>query len=285
MDWQQKGMDAYKAEDYESALIYYGKAVEEGNKEALRLAARMYKLGHGFTREGNRSRVTTLVFNDLGFASDAVVRDFCQIANKFKSKIEMCSHGKVFDPKKIFTLMVLGGLQGNKVDISAEGDDAEEAVRSLAEYLFSIRPKPCVKILFLDVDGVLNSAQDGYSIKLRTDSHLKFLRMIVKSSGAKIVLSSSWRIGFTPASKNLLQRFKEYGLDLMDCTPELSGSCRGDEIRQWLTDNSYDYDIENFVILDDEADMAEFTDKNLVQTDTNIGLQKQDAIECIKMLK
>jgi len=142
-----------------------------------------------------------------------------------------------------------------------------------------------LKVIFLDVDGVLNSAQDGYSIRLRTDSHLKLLQRIVKKTGAKIVLSSSWRIGFTPASRNLLARFKEYGLELMDCTPELPGSCRGDEIRQWLTDNVYNYDIENFVILDDEANMAEFTDKNLVQTDTNIGLQKQDAVECIKMLK
>lgn len=142
-----------------------------------------------------------------------------------------------------------------------------------------------MKVIFLDVDGVLNSAQDGYSIRLRTDSHLKLLQRIVKKTGAKIVLSSSWRIGFTPASRNLLARFKEYGLELMDCTPELPASCRGDEIRQWLTDNVYNYDIENFVILDDEANMAEFTDKNLVQTDTNIGLQKQDTVECIKMLK
>ena len=142
-----------------------------------------------------------------------------------------------------------------------------------------------MKVIFLDVDGVLNSAQDGYSIRLRTDSHLKLLQRIVKKTGAKIVLSSSWRIGFTPASRNLLARFKEYGLELMDCTPELPGSCRGDEIRQWLTDNVYNYDIENFVILDDEANMAEFTDKNLVQTDTNIGLQKQNAIECIMILK
>lgn len=142
-----------------------------------------------------------------------------------------------------------------------------------------------MKVIFLDVDGVLNSAQDGYSIRLRTDSHLKLLQRIIKETGAKIVLSSSWRIGFTPASRNLLARFKEYGLELMDCTPELPSSCRGDEIRQWLTDNVYNYDIENFVILDDEANMAEFTDKNLVQTDTNIGLQKQNAIECIRTLK
>ena len=284
MDWFQKGMEAYKAKDYENALTYCGKAVEAGNKEALQLAAHMYKLGAGFSCEGNRANVTMLVFNDLGFAHDGVVKNFCQIANKFKAKIDMCSHGKVFDPKKIFSLMVLGGLQGNKVDITAEGEDAEQAVRSLAEYLFSIRPKPCVKILFVDVDGVLNSAQDGYSIKLSTDSHLKFLRMIVKSTGANIVLSSSWRIGFTPASKNLLARFKEYGLELMDCTPELSGACRGDEIRKWLEEFETEYDVERFAILDDESDMAEFTETNLIQTDTNVGLQKADAIKCIRLL-
>ena len=284
MDWFQKGMEAYKVKDYENALTYCGKAVETGNKEALQLAAHMYKLGVGVSCEGNRARVTTLVFNDLGFTSEAVLYNFCRIANKFKSKIEMFSKGRGFNAKSILILTVLGGLQGNKVDITAEGEDAEQAVRSLAEYLFSIRPKPCVKILFVDVDGVLNSAQDGYSIKLRTDSHLKFLRMIVKSTGAKIVLSSSWRIGFTPASKNLLARFKEYGLELMDCTPELSGACRGDEIRKWLEEFETEYDVERFAILDDESDMAEFTETNLIQTDTNVGLQKADAIKCIRLL-
>lgn len=143
---------------------------------------------------------------------------------------------------------------------------------------------PTVESNFLDVDGVLNSAQDGYSIRLRTDSHLKLLQRIIKETGAKIVLPSSWRIGFTPASKNLLARFKEYGLELMACTPELSGSCRGDEIRKWLEKFETENDVERFAILDDESDMAEFTEMNLIQTDTNVGLQKEDAVQCIKML-
>ena len=141
-----------------------------------------------------------------------------------------------------------------------------------------------MKVIFLDVDGVLNSAQDGYSIRLKTDSHLKLLQYIVKETGAKIVLSSSWRIGFTPASKNLLARFKEYGLELMDCTPELSSSCRGDEIRKWLNEIETEYSVERFAILDDESNMAEFTEMNLIQTDTNVGLQKADAVRCIKLL-
>ena len=141
-----------------------------------------------------------------------------------------------------------------------------------------------MKVIFLDVDGVLNSAQDGYSIRLSTDSHLRLLQRITKETGVKIVRSSSWRIGFTTASKNLLARFKEYGLELMDCTPELSGACRGDEIRKWLEEFEVENDVERFAILDDEADMAEFTESNLIQTDTNVGLQKADAVRCIKLL-
>ena len=140
-----------------------------------------------------------------------------------------------------------------------------------------------MKIIFLDVDGVLNSLQDGNSVRLRTDSHLKLLKQIVDATGAKIVLSSSWRIGPTKARNNLLKRLEEYGLQIMDSTPVLSGaSSRGDEIRQWLTESKYE--IESFVILDIEDDMGEFTAKNLVQTNTAVGLQEKDASKCISML-
>ena len=140
-----------------------------------------------------------------------------------------------------------------------------------------------MKVIFLDVDGVLNSRRDGNSIKLRTDSHLRLLQEIVKATGANIVLASSWRIGFTKAIKNLNDRLAEYGLEIMDRTPVLPGSsCKGDEIRQWLSDNGQS--VENFVILDDDADMAEFTDTNLVQTDSEYGLQDKEADRCIAML-
>ena len=140
-----------------------------------------------------------------------------------------------------------------------------------------------LKVIFLDVDGVLNSKQDGNSIKLRTDSHFRLLQEIVKATGAKIVLSSSWRAGFAKARNTLSNRLGEYGLEIMDSTPVLSGlSSRGDEIRQWLDDSGQS--VERFVILDDDDDMEEFTDTNLVQTDAEIGLQEEDALRCIEML-
>ncbi len=140
-----------------------------------------------------------------------------------------------------------------------------------------------MKVIFLDVDGVLNSKQDGNTIKLRTDSHFRLLQYIVEATGARIVLSSSWRAGFARVKNILSDRLKEYGLEIMDSTPVLSGvSCRGEEIRQWLSDN--EQSVEKFVILDDDADMAEFTETNLVQTDSEVGLQEKDALRCIEML-
>ncbi len=35
----------------------------------------------------------------------------------------------------------------------------------------------------------------------------------------------------------------------------------------------------------DDDDMAEFTDTNLVQTDSEIGLQEKDAVKSIELLK
>ena len=139
-----------------------------------------------------------------------------------------------------------------------------------------------MKVIFLDVDGVLNSSQDGNSIRLRTDSHLKLLQRIVRVTGAKIVLSSSWRNGPAKVLNNLHKRLEEYGLEIMDSTPDLGSLCRGDEIRHWLKGNGKL--VEKFAILDDEDNMAEFTESNLVQTDSRIGLQEEDSTRCIKML-
>jgi len=140
-----------------------------------------------------------------------------------------------------------------------------------------------VKIIFLDVDGVLNSARDGYSINLENDYHFEMLKRIVDATGANIVLSSSWRIGFSVLSlpeKNLMERLEKYGMEIMDFTPCMTGT-RGDEIREWLSING---PVESFVILDDEGDMAEFKETNLVKTNTSVGLQEKDVDKAIDIL-
>ena len=62
-----------------------------------------------------------------------------------------------------------------------------------------------MKVIFLDVDGVLNSQQlfekceDDQLISVDEDN-IKNLKTIVDATGAKIVLSSSWRYGWAEHS-------------------------------------------------------------------------------------
>lgn len=139
-----------------------------------------------------------------------------------------------------------------------------------------------MKVVFLDVDGVLNSVRDYYSVELTTDSHFILLRELIDRTGAKIVLSSSWRIGLSIGDV-LVQRLAEYGLEIYDTTPVLyfEGRKRGDEIRAWLNEHK---DVTNFVILDDESDMCEFTKTNLVKTNTNFGLKSIHIEKVVKIL-
>ncbi len=54
-------------------------------------------------------------------------------ASKFDSKITLSSGGKSADLKSIMNVMALGVKQGAEVEISAEGPDAEEAIKMIGE--------------------------------------------------------------------------------------------------------------------------------------------------------
>ena len=111
-----------------------------------------------------------------------------------------------------------------------------------------------MKVIFLDIDGVLNS--DEYFDKIRDLNiqgiqseidveKIKLLKKAVDETGAKVVLSSSWRYTRNAQHlKELLANFEIY----TDSTPFMCGK-RGLEIKQWLLDNP---GVEDFVILDDE---------------------------------
>jgi hypothetical protein len=162
-----------------------------------------------------------------------------------------------------------------------------------------------MKIIFLDIDGVLN----GYNFwnqlcwrlvciinnkKLKQwyrevsepfgihTPKFKRLVKIVRKTGAKIVLSSSWRwrltqTPFEEMDKHELKFYnlcKKYNIGIYDITPRSKRGRRDEEIITWLSrfeterllsgrhDKNY-----KFVILDDERyDLECFADKELVQT-------------------
>jgi hypothetical protein len=147
-----------------------------------------------------------------------------------------------------------------------------------------------MKVLFLDVDGVLNQEVD--TGEFFTFSEIDFncllqLASIIEDTGAKIVVSSSWRLPTLGSNdphfklNKLKNKLSILGLTVHDVTPEMVMEPRSSEIDAWLSQNP---EVTNFVILDDFIGldlMDEFElhhKKHLVVTDPQIGLTQMDVI-------
>lgn len=60
-----------------------------------------------------------------------------QTATKFQSKIKLAAKGKSIDAKSILMIMSLGLVKGTEVVISADGADADVAVKALKDLVES----------------------------------------------------------------------------------------------------------------------------------------------------
>lgn len=153
-----------------------------------------------------------------------------------------------------------------------------------------------MKVVFVDVDGVLNSGSTlCKGIEFYPD-FMNNLKELVTSTNSKIVLSSSWRnfiakdpsgifkpkksskSGMSSNGEELLTQFSDYGLSVYDTisSVELSQCNRGKEILSWLQDNS---NVVDFVILDDC--LFDFEDCNLLDrvVRTNSGEYRNTPFE------
>jgi HAD domain in Swiss Army Knife RNA repair proteins len=93
-----------------------------------------------------------------------------------------------------------------------------------------------MKIIFLDIDGVLNCTQTPnprkfpYVIDARL---LRRLKRLLKQSKAKAVLSSSWRVD--PIG---LLAAKHFGVPFIDVCPDMPSERRCVEMRAWLIESN-----------------------------------------------
>ena len=155
-----------------------------------------------------------------------------------------------------------------------------------------------MKIIFLDIDGVLNSIRTRETFEdfvFVDDDKILLLKDIIAKTDAKIVLSSSWRNGWQFKDKNprcanedvrlfeaLQRKLKEFDIELMSYTDNFWH--RGKEIDTWLK-NWNGENIESFVILDDmQKEEFEPNTTHLVQTDISKGLTQQNVDEAIEKL-
>jgi hypothetical protein len=139
-----------------------------------------------------------------------------------------------------------------------------------------------MKVIFLDIDGVLNSRRYHPRRYFEPDLVAR-LNQITRATGAKIVISSARRRSH--AYDELTQILRKAGVegDVIGRTgydPRVCGRQRGDEIIEWLNLNP---DVTRIVILDDRDDMRHIGPA-LVPTNPAIGLEDKHVHKAIAML-
>lgn len=151
-----------------------------------------------------------------------------------------------------------------------------------------------MKVIFLDIDGVLNSAvydrqrteKDGNIDKTR----LALVKELVDKTEAKIVLSSSWRNHWEKnadecdeVGKEIVSDFASAGLEIYGKTPKVGYLERSEEIRMWLNENPV---VEGFVIFDDNGYGWGDLSDNFIQTNYRIGrgLEQEHIDKALELL-
>ena len=143
-----------------------------------------------------------------------------------------------------------------------------------------------MKLIFLDIDGVLNSRK--YDLKRGRDdgnidlTRLELIKELVDRTEARIVLSSSWRAFWKPDEENEINAtFARCGLKIFDKTDMIGN--RTDEIRDYLVRHSVNG---GFVIIDDSPfGWAEMQDR-VVRTSyfVGFGLEREHVERAIAIL-
>jgi hypothetical protein len=148
-----------------------------------------------------------------------------------------------------------------------------------------------MKVIFLDIDGVLNnwkSLKECQARGERTNTHhgwdpecVEQLRRIVEQTEVEIVISSTWRM----FPKQLVDGMEAIDLMYIDVTPDLwsdvSKTCRGDEIKDWIDRKG---PLDSYVIIDDDSDMLDEQKPFFVQTSMETGLTSEHANQAIAVM-
>lgn len=142
-----------------------------------------------------------------------------------------------------------------------------------------------MKIIFLDIDGVLNCYGDFKKpdeIYVLNKLMIRRFHRIVKQTGAEVVLSSTWRL----YDKHMAY-LRENNVNFIDVTIDLKVPYsirygrRGAEIEVWLKEHK---DVERYVILDDVWDFLDEQRPFFIQTDWCNGLLLKHVKQAINIL-
>lgn len=175
-----------------------------------------------------------------------------------------------------------------------------------------------MKVIFLDMDGVLNnrsSMRKSFYHEKQPDGTLRMvgrvhppenppyysvhppcvlrLKRVVRETGAVIVVSSSWR--YHSQWEEVIRHALEWGgfpdAPILGRTQRSNHGFRGDEVQAWLINWAARHNlaepekrVTSYVIVDDDTDFLDDQLPFFVQTSRVSGLKKTDANRMIKIL-
>lgn len=173
--------------------------------------------------------------------------------------------------------------------------------------------KEPVRLVFLDIDGVLNCAESffgaprqttitflgpqvGYGSVQREEELVRRadvvdpidvdkvarLNKIVDQGKAKVVVSSTWRLSYT--MKDLVRRLESAGFygDVVGTTPWDRSDDRGQEVLAWLLQNTGEAPV-HLAILDDSPFKG--FDEHFVRTTFQTGLADEHVEMALRILE
>lgn len=158
-----------------------------------------------------------------------------------------------------------------------------------------------MKVIFLDIDGVLNytnwyvseryqnmQMDDNTEVDIDPECAKRIIN-ICNETDAKIVITSDWRLSWY----GTILRLGRGGIPqdyILDKTPErlwkmFSGAkidiSRGAEIDDWLTLHP---ECKNYVIIDDRTDFKEYQKPNFIHINPMVGITDEDTNLAISIL-
>lgn len=162
--------------------------------------------------------------------------------------------------------------------------------------------KTDLKILFLDIDGVLNgietferqhrrweaAAAQGHEPVVVMQDMIDPLMLgrildVIKRTGCKVVISSTWRGWLdTPPDDKILENIGLAPFIHEDWRTGFDPKrFRGNEIAEWLSNHP---EVSTFAIVDDDTDMLDSQRPFFVKTDCETGIQPEEVEKLVDIL-
>lgn len=152
------------------------------------------------------------------------------------------------------------------------------------------------KLIFLDIDGVLNKKSQWSRPYSLADDCIEQLAKLVKETGALVILVSTWKTGLdipdnkivvveqsenhTEQINRLIGKLEQYGVGISGKTSHLPGRTRDREIERFL----YFVEASTYVILDDDMSIYD-SKEHIIKINENTGLTGSNVRNVMKLLK